>query len=72
MSVGFCVCWRMRGVRGVVLLKCLPEEVKPRAILPLGLLHTDPAFWHPESLYAAIGGAHQSDYNPTLDVSTRL
>ena len=46
---------------GGVLLKFLPEEVKPRAILPLGFLYSDPVFWHPGSSYAAMGGAHQSD-----------
>ena len=43
-----------------------------RAILPLGLLHADPVRWHSGSSYAAVGGAHQSDCNPTLDVYTRL
>ena len=57
---------------GVVLLKCLPKEVKPRAILPLGSMHADLVCWNPGSLYAAMGGAHQSDYNPTLDVCTCL
>ena len=50
----------------------LPEEVNPIAIFPLGPLHTDPVRWNPVSLYAAVGGAHQSDRNPTLDVPTRL
>ena len=54
------------------LLECLPKEVGPRAILPLGSLHADPVLWHLGSLYAAVGGAHQSDRNSTLDVSTRL
>ena len=51
---------------------CLPKEVEPRAILPLGPLHADPVCRHPGSSYAAVGGAHQSDRNPNLDVSTRL
>ena len=67
-----CVCWRGRGGRGLVYLKCLPKEVKSRTILPLGSLHADPVCWHPGSSYAAMGGAHQSDCNPTLDVSTCL
>ena len=53
-------------------LVCLPEDVYPCAILPLGLLHTDPVRLHLGSWYAAVGGAHQSDRNPTLDVSARL
>ena len=53
-------------------LVCLPKEVEPRSILPLGPLHTDPVRWHPGSSYAAVGGAHQSDRNPTLDESTSL
>ena len=28
--------------------------------------------WYLGSSYAAVGGAHQSDNNPTIDVSTRL
>ena len=60
------------GGQGVVLLKCLPKKVDPRAILPLGLLHSDLVCWHPGSSYTAIGGAHQSDFNPTLDIPTRL
>ena len=64
------------GVRGLSLvggaLEWLPKEVEPRAILPLRPLNADPVRWHPGSLYAALGGAHQSDRNPTLDVSTRL
>ena len=53
-------------------LACLPKEVEPHAILPLGPLHTDPVRWHPGSSYAAVGGVHKSDRNPTLDVSTHL
>ena len=53
-------------------LVCLPKEVDPRAILALGPLHADTVHWYPGSSYAAVGGAHQSDCNPTLDVSTRL
>ena len=53
-------------------LACLPEEVDPWSILPLGTLHIDPVFRHPGSSYAAVGGAHQSDCNPTLDLSARL
>ena len=60
------------GVGGLVYLKCLPIVVKPRIILLLGSLHADPVCWYPGSSYAAIGGAHQSDCNPTLDVATRL
>ena len=65
------VCWGGGGW-GVALLECLPKEVEPRAIPPLGLLHADPVRWHPGSSYAAMGGAHQSDCNPTIDVSARL
>ena len=36
------------------------------------LLRNDPVRCHPGSLYAAVGGAHQSYYNPTLEISTRL
>ena len=53
-------------------LACLPKEVEPRAILPLGPLHTHPVRWYPGSSYAAVGGVHQSDRNHTLDVSTYL
>ena len=53
-------------------LACLPKEVEPCAILPLGPIHTDPLRRHPGSSYAAVGGAHQSDRNPNLDVSARL
>ena len=60
------------GERGVALLKCLPKKFEPRSILPLGSLHADPVCWHPVSSYAAMGGTHRSDCNPTLDVSTRL
>ena len=49
------------GAGGFVHLKCSTKEVKPRAILPLGLLHADTVCWHPRSLYAAMGGAQQSD-----------
>ena len=52
-------------------LACLPEEVEPCAILPLGPLHTDPVRWHPGSSYAAVGGANQSYHYPTIDVSAR-
>ena len=48
-----------------VLPPALPIPHRDLLLLSLshmGLLHTDPAFWHPESLYAAIGGAHQSAY----------
>ena len=38
----------------------------------LGSLHADPVCWHPGSSDAEMGGAHQGDCNPTLDVSTRL
>ena len=72
--------WGVRGFdvvgggegRGVALLKCLHKEVEPRSILPLGLLHADQVCLHLGSSYAAMGGVHQSDCNPTLDVSTRL
>ena len=60
------------GGRGVALLKCLPKEVEPCAILPLGPLHSDLVCWYPGSTYAAMGGAYQSYCNRTLDVSTRL
>ena len=64
------------GVDGISLvgggLACIHKEVEPRAILPLGPLHPVPVRWHPGFLYAAVGGAHQSDRSPTLDVSTRL
>ena len=53
-------------------MECFPKEVEPRAILPLGPLHADLLRWHPGSLYTAVGGAHQSDCNPNLYVSTRL
>ena len=53
-------------------LACLPEEVEPCAVLPLGPLHTDPVTWHLGSSYEAVGGAHQSDRNLTLDVSASL
>ena len=49
-----CVCWRGSG-GGVVYLMCLPKEVKPHTILPLGSLHADPVCWPPGSSYAAIG-----------------
>ena len=71
-GVGFFLVGGGGGAGGVVLLKCLPKEVKPCAILPLGSLHADPVSWHPGSSYAAMGGAHQGDCNPTLDVSTSL
>ena len=51
---------------------CSPKEVEPHAVLPLGLMHTDPVLWQPGSSYAGVGGVHQSDRNRTLDVSTRL
>ena len=53
-------------------LACLPKKVEPRAILLLGPLHTDPVRRHLGSSYAAVGGAHQSDRNPTLGVSECL
>ena len=70
-------CWKVlvccRGMRaGVALLKCLPGEVETRTILPLGSLHADSVCWHPGSSYTAMVGAHQSDCNPNLDISTRL
>ena len=51
---------------------CLREEVKSCAILPLGPMHTDRVRQYPGSPYAAVGGAHQSDRNTTLDVRTRI
>ena len=57
---------------GGAILACLPKEVDPRVILPLGSLHANPVRWHPGYSYAAMGGAHQRDCNPTLDVSTSL
>ena len=63
----------MLGIRLVGgALECLPKEVDPRAILPLGPLHTDPVRQHLGSSYATVGGAHQSDSNTTHDLSTRL
>ena len=53
-------------------LACLPEEVEPCAILPLEPLHTDPVRRHPGSLYAVVGGAHQSNHNTAIDVFARL
>ena len=53
-------------------LACLPKEVDLCAILPLEPLHTDPVLRHLGSSYAVVDGAHQSDHNPNLDVSTRL
>ena len=55
-----------------VALEFLPEEVEPCDNFPLGSMHTDPVRRHPGSSYAVIGGAHQSDRNPTLDVSARF
>ena len=51
----------------VMLLWVLRNEVSG-----VWLLRDDPVRCHPGSLYAAVGGAQQSDCNPTLDVSTRL
>ena len=68
----FLFVWVGGGRGGWVYLKYLPKEVKTRTILPLGLLHADPVCWHPRSSYAAMVGAHQGDWNPTLDVSTRI
>ena len=53
-------------------LACVPEEFEPCAILPLGPLHSDTVCHHLGSSYEAVGGAHQSDCNTTLDVSARL
>ena len=65
--------WGAKGIGLVeVALVCLPKEFEPRAILPLGFLHTDPVRRHPGSSCAAVGGVHQSDRNPTLDVLARL
>ena len=50
----------------------LSEEVNTCAIFPLGPLHTDLVRRHRGSLYSAVGGAHQSDSNPTIDVPVRL
>ena len=44
----------------------------PCAILPLWPLHTYPVRWNPGSPYVAVGGAHQSDHNPTIELSTHL
>ena len=49
-----------------------PEYVKPYTVFSLGLLYIDPVCRHPGSLYAAVSGVHQSDYNPNIDVSTSL
>ena len=65
--------WGVEGIRLVGgALACLPKEFDPCAILPLGPLHTDPVHWYPGSSYAAVVGAHQSDRNPNIYVSTRL
>ena len=59
VSEGFSL---MRG--GGALLECLPKEVEPRAILPLGSLHNDPVRWHLVSCMVA----HQSPVGfPTFD-----
>ena len=60
------------GEKGFCNLGSLPKEVKPRAILPLGLLHANPVCRHPGSAYAAMSGNNQGDCNPTLDVSISL
>ena len=54
------------------VLAYIPLEVEPCAIFPLEPLHTDPVHMHPGFSYTAVGGAHQSDHNPTLDVSAHL
>ena len=51
--------------------KRLPEQVQPDAVFPLWELNTDPMLRHPESPDAPMCGPHQSDGNPTLDVTAR-
>ena len=72
-----CICLsvlegRVWGELGFGYLGPLPKEVKPRLILPLGLLHADPVCRHSGSTQTAMIGAHQGDCKPTLDVSTRF
>ena len=54
-----------------VFLACLSEEVEYCSILPLWSLHADPVFWHPGPPDVPVCGSHQSDVNPTIDVSAR-
>ena len=56
----------------LVTLACLPEEVQPFAVFPLGPLHADLMRRHPGFPYAVVSGTHQSYCNPTLDVLVHL
>ena len=50
----------------------LPEKVHTCTVFPLGLMYADLVLRHPGSPYAAVIGAHQSGYNPTLDVPAHI
>ena len=60
------------GVRWCMCFKFLPEHRQSRPVLLLRYLHTDFVCMYPWSSDTPVGGPHQSDSNPTLDVSTRL
>ena len=49
----------------------LPEQVDPSAGLPLQELYAGIVRRQPGPPYAPLCGLHQSDGNPTLDVSAR-
>ena len=49
----------------------LLEEVDPGAVFPLRVLETILVRRHPGTLDALVCGLHQSDGDPTLDVSAR-
>ena len=51
--------------------ECLPEYVEPGAVFPLWALNAYLMRRHPGTPDTLMCGPHQSDGNPTLDVSVR-
>ena len=53
------------------LLDRLPKEVDPVAVFPLHMMDANPVRWTLYPPDAPVCGPHQSDGDPTLDVSAR-
>ena len=45
-------------------------DMEAGAVLPLGVLKTDPACWYSGSPYKAVSGSHHSDDGPNPNILT--
>ena len=54
-----------------VIVACLQEQVEPGAVFPLQAMNAALVRRHPGFLDSLMCGLHQSDGDPTLDVSAR-